>query len=82
MPNAKRKTPVDIESLARAYTDVSIRTLGGIAKDGTSESARVQAATALLDRGWGRPRQDNSHAHAVSGEVRVILRKMLSDDDE
>jgi hypothetical protein len=34
----------------------------------------------LLDRGWGKPKQDNSHE--VKGEIRVILRKMLDDDDE
>jgi hypothetical protein len=29
--------------------------LAGIAKDGTNDAARVAAACALLDRGWGKP---------------------------
>jgi hypothetical protein len=31
--------------------------LAGIAKDGTNEGARVAAAVALLDRGWGSRRK-------------------------
>ena len=50
----------------------------GIAENGTSEPARVVAAVALLDRGWGKPKLDA----AVQGEIRVTIRKMLGDDDE
>jgi hypothetical protein len=35
----------------------AIRTLASIMAKGKSESARVTAATALLDRGWGKPEQ-------------------------
>ena len=59
----------------------TLRLRAGIAENGTSEPARVAAAVALLDRGWGKPKLDA----AVQGEVRVVrvtLRKMLSDDDE
>ena len=79
-PTPKKKLPDDVRSLARAYTHMGVKVLAGIAENGTSEPARVAAAVALLDRGWGKPKQDNSHA--VSGEIRVVLRKMLSDDDE
>ena len=65
--------------MARSYTETAIQTLGGIASNGESEAARVSASIALLDRGWGKPKQDNNH---TLGEVRVVLRKMLSDDDE
>jgi hypothetical protein len=34
----------------------------------------------LFERGWGRPTQDNNHS--VSGEVRVVLRKMLEEEDD
>ena len=37
------------------------------------EGNRVRAADILLDRGWGRPKQDNS----LSGELNITLRKML-----
>jgi hypothetical protein len=41
---------------------------------------RLQAADLILSRGWGRPKQDNNHT--LSGEVRVVLRKMLEEEDE
>jgi len=79
-PTPKKKLPDDVRSLARAYTHMGVKVLAGIAENGTSEPARVAAAVALLDRGWGKPKQDNSHE--VKGEIRVVLREMLSDDDE
>jgi hypothetical protein len=74
------KIPADIRSLARGYTNVCIKTLGGIAKDGNNEQARISAAAILLDRGWGKPQQDNTLE--IKGEIKVVLRKMLEDDDE
>jgi hypothetical protein len=49
------RAPTDIRSLARSHTQIALKILAGIAKDGTSDSARVAAAVALLDRGWGKP---------------------------
>ena len=72
---------MDLRSLARGYTRTAIKTLGGISETGESEAARVAAAIALLDRGWGKPQQDNTHLHEVKGEIRVVLRKMLEDDE-
>jgi len=47
-----------IQDLARQHTAEAIETLAEIMKDKDSPSAaRVGAATALLDRGWGKPRQ-------------------------
>lgn len=57
---------------------MGVKVLAGIAENGTSEPARVAAAVALLDRGWGKPKLDA----AVQGEVRITLRKLLSDDNE
>lgn len=51
------KTPTDIRSLARNHTEAAINTLAGISSNGKSESARVAAAEALLNRGWGKPAQ-------------------------
>ena len=36
---------------------MAIQTLAGIAQNGEQEAARVRAAEALLDRGWGKPTQ-------------------------
>jgi hypothetical protein len=57
---------------------MGVKVLAGIAENGTSEPARVAAAVALLDRGWGKPKQDAK----LDGEIRVTIRKMLGDDDE
>ena len=77
MTKAKRKTPLDLKSLARGYTEAAVRTLGGVAEAGESEAARVSAAIALLDRGWGKPNQP--HDAKVDGELRITIRKMLDD---
>ena len=52
------KTLTEIRSLARSHTRTAINALVGVmkAKDATP-AARVSAATAILDRGWGRPVQ-------------------------
>ena len=73
------KAPADIRSLARAQTELAIRTLTGVCgSKAAPAAARVSAAQALLDRGWGKAQQDGN----VQGEVRVVLRKMLDDDED
>ena len=47
----------DIGALAREYTTLALNTLEKIARAGKSEAARVTAATNLLDRGYGKPKQ-------------------------
>jgi len=47
--------------------------LGGIATKGESEAARVSAATALLDRGWGRPLQQHAHGGGPEGVGPIVV---------
>ena len=50
------KTPLEIKSLARKYTESAVKTLGAIMRHPDSPpAARVMAANSLLDRGWGKP---------------------------
>lgn len=56
-----------------------MQTLGGICENSESDAARVTAAIALLDRGWGKPNQP--HDAKVDGELRIVIRKMLKDDE-
>lgn len=60
-PNRKRRVGaaarIEVTALAKTYTEMALRTLAEIAEGGQSEAARVSAASALLDRGWGRPTQ-------------------------
>jgi hypothetical protein len=52
------KAPTEIRSLARAHTATAINTLVGIMnQDEAPPAARVSAASAILDRGWGKPTQ-------------------------
>lgn len=52
------KTPTEIRSLARSHTEAALNTLAGIMNEARAPAAaRVSAATALLDRGWGKPTQ-------------------------
>ena len=49
------KTPTEIKSLARSHTASCLKTLAAIAKNlKAPPAARVSAAVALLDRGWGK----------------------------
>src|SRR4051812_19737814 len=75
------RAPTDIRSLARSHTGIAIKILAGIAKDGTSEAARVAAAVALLDRGWGSPPQAHT-AENGEGEVRVVIRHIVAGKDQ
>ena len=52
------KAPIDIKSLARVHTEAAVRTLAGVMNQPDAPAAaRVSAAQALLDRGWGKPTQ-------------------------
>jgi hypothetical protein len=59
MPEADMsKTLVEIRSLARSHTRTAINALVGVMRSRkATHAARVSAANALLDRGWGKPPQ-------------------------
>jgi hypothetical protein len=52
------KTTTEIRSLARSHTKTAVNVLVGVmrSKDAT-HAARVSAANAILDRGWGKAAQ-------------------------
>jgi hypothetical protein len=60
---ARRKTSgartlTEIRSLARSHTKTALRVLVGIMRsDDATPAARVSAANAILDRGWGKAAQ-------------------------
>jgi Family of unknown function (DUF5681) len=56
-PAGRPKAMREVTELARQSTPVALAALHRIASRGKSESACVAAATALLDRGWGKPAQ-------------------------
>ncbi|WP_349631415.1 hypothetical protein [Bradyrhizobium sp. BR 10289] len=54
----KQRTITEIKSLARTHTGLAVKTLVQIMRDTNAPAyARVTAANAILDRGWGKPFQ-------------------------
>lgn len=60
------KATKDIKTLAQPYGAAAIQTLVSVMKRGETHAARVAAANSLLDRAYGRPKQDGDtqHLHA------------------
>lgn len=61
-PGGKSKVLADgrtLTDLAREHTPKAVQALVDVLDNGeASDAAKVSAATAILDRGWGRPKQD------------------------
>ena len=73
------KATADIRSLARAQTELAVRTLTGICgSKAAPAAARVSAASALLDRGWGRAVQPHAGADG-EGAIEIILRNVIDE---
>src|SRR5262245_14390314 len=57
-PGGRPKEIAEVKELARQHMPAAIETLATIMKNPkASDAARVSAATALLDRGYGKPQQ-------------------------
>lgn len=47
-----------LSELAKLYTDIAFSTLVDVAMNGSSDTARIAAANAILDRGYGKAKAD------------------------
>lgn len=56
-PSGQSKALAEVRALARRHTHAAVATLVEVMKQGVPDAARLAAAIALLDRGWGRPPQ-------------------------
>jgi hypothetical protein len=75
------KATADIRSLARAQTALAIRTLTGVCgSKAAPAAARVSAASALLDRGWGKPAQP--HTGEDDTDIRITTRQIVEGGDK
>jgi len=75
------KATADIRSLARAQTALAIRTLTGVCgSKAAPAAAHVSAASALLDRGWGKAPQP--HSGEDGGDIRITIRQIVEGGDE
>jgi len=74
------KPAMNIKSLARAHTDRAIETLKGIMNQPKAPAAaRVSAAQALLDRGWGKAAQPLT-GEGGEGPIAVELKQFIYGD--
>ncbi len=58
-----------LSELARKHTAAALRTLVEVAASGTSEAARIAAASAILDRGYGKPPASVEHSGPDGGPI-------------
>ena len=74
----------DVKAAARALTPLAMQTLSAIASDLTAPAAaRVSAAQALLDRGWGKaaqPVDGDGQGGPIKAEITTIDAKSLPAD--
>ena len=59
---ATKEQGARLAELAKTYTELAFNTLVDVAINGSSDAARVAAAKAILDRGYGKPRVDEIDA--------------------
>lgn len=77
---SRARTLTEIRSLARSHTRTALRVLVGIMRsDDATPAARLSAANAILDRGWGKaaqPLQDGEDGapESIHRVERVIVR--------
>ena len=62
--------------MARAHTEMALRTICGLAENATSEAVKLQACALILDRGWGRPDvNEDSEGSSITITIRNVLRE-------
>ncbi len=64
-PKGRPSIKGEVEMLARTYTVEALETLADLMRNGASDNVRMAAANALLNRGWGLPRQ------AIDGSLAI-----------
>jgi Family of unknown function (DUF5681) len=71
-PGGRPKVVAEVKELARAHTGEAIETLVSImSSPKAAPAARVSAANALLDRGYGKPPQ-HQHITGADGPQYVV----------
>lgn len=81
------RTLTEIRSLARSHTRTAVRVLVGVMRsEDATPAARVSAANAILDRGWGKATQplensDDGAIELIHRIERVIVRPERSDNE-
>ena len=69
---ATKEQGARLSELARLHTEMALDTLVDIASNGMNENARIAAATAILDRGYGRAA---ARVHQYAADIMAIYYK-------
>lgn len=77
---ATKQAKSTLSDLAREHTKTALDVLVKVAKTGESESARVSAANAILDRAYGKPSQSHEHSGPGGAPIQTMDVTNLSDD--
>jgi len=79
-PSGRPKSDKTIRDLAKIHTEDALKTLSEIIKNPkASDTARVQACNALLDRGWGKAPQYTENVNL--GMTYVDYLEMLAKEE-
>lgn len=70
-----------IAEMARMHTQTALDALVQIASRGESEAARVSAATAILDRAYGKPQQSVQHGSDPENPFPAVIQVVGVDAD-
>lgn len=82
-PYGRPKSDMNLKELAKQYTEDAIRILFEITQNKKApHSARVHAACALLDRGWGKPTQSIETTSVQITYLDVLNQYALEDKQE
>jgi len=67
------KAKRELAEMAKEHAEAALLTLVEIAASDAAPSARVSAATAILDRAYGKPRQALEHSATVEDPLTKLL---------
>lgn len=73
-PGGRPKATTELREMARSHTAEAVATLASVMRKGKTEQARVIAANALLDRGYGKAMQP------IEAEISIL--DQLADADK
>ena len=71
---ATQEAKARISDIAKEYSQDAIETLVDVMRNGSSDNARIAAATAILDRGYGKPSKEiNTNIPTVNAPTKIQL---------
>jgi len=70
------KATREMAEMAKDHAETALLTLVEIAIGDGAASARVSAATAILDRAYGKPRQALEHSSSVADPLEKLLQEI------